>query len=158
MQDAKELLPIVTYHPQWMIAGAVFILTVFVWITWVFWTTRRRKVRTVATIGPKPLIEKDIAALKKKYLALIDEIVEQATARQLTDRQAHQKLSLTVRLFAYEVSGFRAQVMTLDDIKRSRYPALGDIITTYYPNEFAAVAKGTVGEAAQQARQVVSSW
>ncbi|MBC7764522.1 hypothetical protein H7Y29_02305 [Microbacteriaceae bacterium] len=158
MQDAKELLPLVTYLPVRIVVGCVVVGIVLVWTVWVIWSTRHRKIRTISNLGPKNMAPKDITTLKKKYLGLIDEVERQVVTKQLAARTAHQKLSLTVRLFAFEASGFRAQVMTLADIEKGQFPMLSDVIKTYYPNEFASVMHGTVGDALQQARQVVSSW
>lgn len=160
MQDAKELLPLATYSPLRLVIGCVIAALVIGWVSWVFWVTRRQKARTIATLGAKPIVQKDINALKKKYLGLIDEVAQQSAKRQLNNRASHQKLSLLVRLFAFEASGFRAQVMTLADISKGRFPALRDVIATYYPNEFDNdhVVMGSVDDALQRARQVVTTW
>lgn len=158
MQDAKELLPLVSYQLQWAIIGIVLILLVALWIAYIFWTTRRRRPKTVATIKGLDVNGVDIVALRKKYLAFIEEISQECAAKTLTDRQVHQKLSILLRLFAFEASGFRAQVMTLADIRKGRFPKLGEAVETYYPNEFQAVIAGSSAEAIEKAKEVVTTW
>lgn len=158
MQNAKELLTLVGYQPQWLIIGCVLFVSVFVWFGFVFWFTRHKVQKTVLNIGPKILVGKDLEALKRKYLGLIDEVQQQSATQKIVARVVHQRLSLLVRLFAFEASGFRAQVMTLADLERGRFPALREVIATYYPNEFEIVLRGTVEDALRRAREVVASW
>jgi len=158
MQNAKELSPLIGYQSQWLIIGSALILMTILWFVTIFWLTRRRTYRTVSTIGPKEIVGKDLEALRRKYLGLISEIQRLSMQQQLNARQVHQKLSMTVRLFAYEASGFRAQVMTLADIQKGRFPDLGSVIATYYPSEFGVFLRGSVEDAVARAQKVVSAW
>jgi hypothetical protein len=158
MQDAKELLPLMQYQMQWLIIGGMLIAIVIAWFVFIFWSTRHKRPKTVATLKAKTVISVDIAALKRKYLGLIDEVQQAATTGQINNRQVHQKLSLLVRLFAFEASGFRAHVMTLTDLQRGRFPKLKEVIATYYPNEFGILLQGTTDEALAKAREVVATW
>ena len=158
MQDAKELLPLIGYQWQWIVIGSVLIVASIGWVVFIFWHTRHRVRKTVATIAPQKLAGVDLAKLQKKYLGLIDRIAEDAGARTITIRQAHQKLSLLVRLFAFEATGYPAQVMTLSDLENGKFPALQKTITAYYPLEFAALETQEVTVAVSLAKEMVSSW
>lgn len=158
MFDAKDAYPLVNYSPIWITIGIILIGTVIGWYVTVFWITRKKPVRTVATLKPREMVIPDIAAIKKKYLALIDEI-QQAEARgEISSRVAHQKLSIALRFFVYEAQGIKAYVFTLADLKQTRLTNLASVIEQYYMPEFQAVSHGSIPDASNQARQVVSTW
>ena len=90
---------------------------------------------------------------------MIEDVENAHNAKEISARTLHQKLSLLVRFFAFEVSGVRAQVLTLQDLKRTKLTLLAKTIEGYYPPEFEALdSKGSVANALRQAREVVSSW
>jgi len=158
MQDAKELLPLVGYRVQWIIIGALLLLVTFAWIGFIFWHTRQRVQKTVSTLAPHKIAAIDLAALKNKYIALIDEAATEHQQNKLTARQTHQKLSLIVRFFVFEATGFPAQVMTLSDIERRNFPTLQSTIAAYYPDEFEALLKGNVTVSVTKAKDMVTTW
>ena len=158
MQDAKELLPLVNYQIQWVIIGSLLLLVAIVWVGFIFWHTRKRPQKTIASVMAQKVKAIDIAGLKKKYLKLIDQIAQEAQQKTITARQTHQKLSLLVRLFVFEATGYQAQVMTLEDIEKRNLPKLESTITALYPNEFSQLLTGTVDDALAKAREMVTTW
>lgn len=153
----NKLLPLVELPLMWLLIGSSLIISVILWWTFVFWFTRNRKVKTVSDLKPRSL-NLDLGSLKAKYLKIIDEIEIAVNSARIPSRVAHQKLSLAVRLFAFEASGFRAQVMTLSDLEKSRYPSLPKVIREYYPSEFERVDKGEISESIKSAKEIVSRW
>ena len=158
MQNAKELLPIAQYQPQWVIIAGIFIVIIIIWFFFVFYSTRHRVQKTIKTLKTKAVVPLDLSLLKKKYNAFISEIEVDAKQRRINVRVTHQKLSQVVRLFAFEASGFRAQVMTLADIERGKFPMLSKAISEYYPHEFKKISDGTTEQAITKAREVVATW
>lgn len=158
MQNADTLLPLTQYSPVWAIFGVVLFVSATAWVGFVFWTTRKKVQKTIANLPTVQPILPDVAALKIKYLGLIGDIEKASLAKQMTNRQTHQKLSILLRFFVFEVSGFRAQVMTLGDIKLSRYPTLAATIQSYYPDEFSVVLRGSPADGINRARGLVESW
>lgn len=158
MQNVKELSPLMQYQPQWLVIAIGLVLIVAAWIIFVLYRTRYRVQKTISNLKPEAVTQRDLGALKKKYSAFITQIEIDSRQRRINVRTTHQQLSQVVRLFAYEASGFRAQVMTLADIKKSNFPQLSEVIATYYPHEFKKISDGTGEDAIAKARQVVSSW
>jgi flagellar basal body-associated protein FliL len=158
MQDAKELLPLVNYQPQWIVIGSLLILGAVTWVGFIFWHTRKRPQKTVASLSAQKVANVDIAGLKKKYLGLIDQIAQESQQKAINARQAHQKLSILVRLFVFEATGYQTQVMTLADIEKRNLPKLQTTISALYPNEFSQLLTGSVEDALGKARDMVTTW
>lgn len=157
MQDA-ELLPPIRYGTMWFVVGLGMLCAIIFGIGFILWITRNKKMITVADLSPKELKPQDINQLKKKYLVLLDQIEQGYVQKKYSARSVHQFCSRTLRMFVYEASGFRAQVMTLNDLKLSRYPDLGKIIAEYYPPEFASAESTSIDDAVSLARKAIESW
>ena len=123
-----------------------------------FYYTRRRSHRSLATLKPKPYTPPDLTDLKQKYQRLIDEIEQNHTAGKLSSRKAHQKLSHILRMFVVEINGHRVDTLTLRDLEKTRYKTLAAAIKQFYIPEFTAVEQGSVAEAAALARKTVAAW
>ena len=123
-----------------------------------FYSTRRRSHRSLATLKPKPYTPPDLADLKQKYQRLIDEIEQNHTAGKLSSRKAHQKLSHILRMFVVEINGHRVDTLTLRDLEKTRYKTLAAAIKQFYIPEFTAIEQGSVAEAAALARKTVAAW
>lgn len=128
------------------------------WYGFIFWITRHREQRTVLNLQPRVVTQPDVAALKTKYLGFIDQVESKHTARKLSARSVHQKLSLLLRYFVYEANGYAAHVMTLSDLKQSRYTKIANAIEKFYPPEFTKVEQGNVASALATAREIIQSW
>ena len=123
-----------------------------------FYSTRRRSHRSLATLKPKPYTPPDLTDLKQKYQRLIDEIEQKYTAKELSSRKAHQQLSRALRMFVVEINGHRVDTLTLQDLEKTRYKTLAAAIEKFYIPEFTAVEQGSVAEAAALARKTVAAW
>lgn len=145
----------ITYSPIWVLLGLLFLGIAIGTVGVIIYTTRRKEIKTIATLkttAPKVI---NMNVLRDKYIKLINEAEERFKRRQVKASQCHQQLSLIVRLFFCEAMGFHADVMTLSDLKKSNYKKLAELIDGYYPNEFDMLEKGSVADAAEKARQIV---
>lgn len=157
MQDV-ELLPPVKYGINWFIVGLVLIAMLLSLVLFILWVTRKKKLMTIANLSAKEFLPKNLDALKKKYLDLLNQVEQGYLQKKYSARSVHQLCSRTLRMFIYEASGFRAHVMTLSDLKLSRYPEIGKIIADYYPPEFARAESTAIEDAILSARKAIESW
>ena len=145
----------ISYSPLWLIISLGLLLIVVSIIYAIFRVTRRRNIKTLGTLriqAPKVI---NMNVLRDKYVRLINQTEERFIRRQIKASEAHQQLSLLVRLFYCEGMGFHADVMTLDDLKKSNYKRLEKLVNQYYPAEFDKLENGAVSQSAQRAREIV---
>lgn len=145
----------VYYNISWTIIGIVFLLLALATIGLIFYVTRKKKVKSLSTLRVEQPKLLDLEALKQKYIGLIDQAERNYLDHRIKASVAHQHLSLIVRLFYGEALGFRADIMTLDDLKKSTYTQLIKTIEKLYPDEFDTLEKGSVKDAAANARKLV---
>lgn len=158
MHAGTELRGWVDYDPLWLVIGCLLLGAIILWYGFVFYSTRRRSYRSLATLKPKPYTPPDLTDLKQKYQQLIDEIEQNHAAGKLSSRKAHQKLSHALRMFVVEINGHRVDTLTLRDLEKTRYKTLAAAIKQFYIPEFTAVEQGSVAEAAALARKTVAAW
>ena len=158
MRAGTKLREWVDYDPLWLVVGCLLLGAIILWYGFVFYSTRRRPHRSLATLKPKPYTPPDLTDLKQKYQRLIDEIEQNHTAGKLSSRKAHQKLSHVLRMFVVEINGHRVDTLTLRDLEKTRYKTLAAAIKQFYIPEFTAVEQGSVTEAAALARKTVAAW
>ena len=135
--------------------GLLFLGLAIGTIAAIMYATRKKEIKTISTLkitAPKIV---NMNVLRDKYLKMIDAAEERFKRRQIKASQCHQQLSLIVRLFFYEGMGFHADVMTLNDIKKSNYKKLAELVDGYYPDEFDTLEKGWVADSGERARKLV---
>ncbi|MGN6752318.1 MAG: hypothetical protein ACTHJJ_07155 [Intrasporangium sp.] len=142
------------YQERWLWVGVALVGLVMLWYGFVWWATRERPLRQVP--GPGTTIE----ALRRDYLRQIDAVLRRARSGDVSDRQAHQQLSVLVRHFVQEMSGIAAPTMTLTDLTESgdRLVTVAETVATLYPGEFGTHRAETLEGSAALARQVVTGW
>lgn len=145
----------INYSPIWFLIGLFLIGLAIGTIIIIFYVTRRKPIKTIATLDIKAPKVIDMNVLRSKYLKLIDEVEEKFHRKQLKTSECHQTLSMLVRSFYCEAMGFHAEVMTLRDLKKSNHKALAELVEQYYPDEFDKLEKGAVAQSAERARQIV---
>lgn len=145
----------ISYSPLWLIIGLGLILIAVSVVFVIFRVTRRRNIRTLGTLRIQAPKVVNMNVLRNKYIKLINQTEDRFIRRQIKASQAHQQLSLLVRLFYYEGMGFHADVMTLNDLKKSNYKRLVKLVDQYYPAEFDKLENGAVSQSAQRAREIV---
>jgi GTPase Era involved in 16S rRNA processing len=145
----------IAYSPIWALVGLLLLGIAIGIVAVIFYVTRHKEVKTISTLkvsAPKVI---NMNVLRDKYIKLINAAEERYKKRQIKASQCHQQLSLIVRLFFYEAMGFHADVMTLNDLKKTNYKKLTALVDSYYPDEFDTLEKGSVADAAEKARQIV---
>ena len=145
----------ISYSPLWVVIGLGLIIIAFTIVFVIFRITRRRNIRTLSTLHIQAPKTVNMNVLRNKYIKLINQAEERFVKRQIRASEAHQQLSLLVRLFYYEGMGFHADVMTLSDLKKSNYKRLVKLVNQYYPAEFDKLENGAVSQSAQRAREIV---
>lgn len=158
MHVVAKLFPPMDYNIAWFIAGLALCVVLGLYIAAIFFFTRHKDIKTLKDLPVKVIVPVDLSALKAKYLGLINEVEKAFSARKIKSSVAHQQLSMLVRYFAFEASGFRAHLMTLSDIQKADRQHLTETIKSYYPPEFDGLNLGSVADAANAARKVVQTW
>lgn len=158
MQGDVDLRPVFEFSLLWLILGCVLVVIVIGWLVFVIFITRKRVQKTINTLPQVPYVAPDISLLKQKYLALIDDVEKKYASHEYTKRLAHQSLSTLLRFFVYEAQNHRVDVMTLSDLRKTRYLTLAKAIEGLYIPEFRRHEQGDVAAAASSAREMVSSW
>ena len=156
MSNIRELM----YGPEyfgagWTLLGLAFLLGAFCLAYAIIRATRKKKVKTLQSLSPKPVKKIPLADLQTKYSNLLNQTVADFNSHRIKASEAHQRISMLVRLFFCEARGFKADVMTLQDLKKSRYKELAAMIDEYYPNEFDTLERNSVQAAAEKAHQLI---
>ena len=145
----------ISYSPLWLVISLGLFLIGASVIFVIFRITRRRNIKTLSTLHIQAPKVVNMNVLRDKYIKLINQAEDRFIRRQIKASEAHQQLSLLVRLFYCEGMGFHADVMTLDDLKKSNYKRLEKLVNQYYPAEFDKLENGAVSQSAQRAREIV---
>ena len=153
--QAADFYAPIGYSPWWPLAGAALLLQCLGWCAWVWIATRAGADAAV----PEFTAQRNCDSVRQRYWALIAEIEHRHDGGRLDGRAAHLELSLAVRTFVHEMTGTRAQRMTLAQLRERQLPLVADAVERWYPAEFSAGAGSpTVATSAQQAREVVGQW
>ena len=143
------------YDTWWSVLGAIIALASIIVIVVILFITRKKKIRSLATLKVEEPKIKDMNALREKYLGMIDQVERNFNNHMIKASVAHQRISLIVRLFYCEALGFHAEIMTLSDLKKSNYKDLIETIEKLYPDEFDTLEKGSVKNVAEEGRKLV---
>lgn len=155
--SSVSLHPPIQYSLLWLIIGVSIIGFILLWYVIVYFLSRRKSPTTIESIGAGSAV-RDLNGIKMKYLQMIDQSYVKYQAHQITLRQFHKELSITVRYFVYEVTYLPTQKMTLRDFIRLPYPKLTSIIGDYYEKEFSVIEHGDPQTAAATAKELISLW
>jgi hypothetical protein len=153
MPGDNGFFPPVQYNAVWLLIGAVLILLVVAWFVLVPLLTR-----------PRPVVSESAARaalvpqIRARYDTLISDVAIAHSRAELTNRQAHQRLSALVRAFAHETSGYPASAMTLTELRALNLPGLTAAVEQFYPAEFGVSDAGSVVASANEARRVIAEW
>lgn len=158
MSGGSGLNPPIQYSISWLLIGIFLMFVIIIWYAFVFWHTRLKQSKTIATLKKHAPVVVDISKLKQKYLALIREEANKYREKQISPRTLHINLSKLCRFFIFEVKGFPAPTLTLSDLKRSDQKMLTALIETYYPNEFDSILHGQPEVSVKQAEDLITQW
>ena len=151
-----EFFPPVQYQPWWGLIGFLIIVVVIAWWVFVFYSTRKSRVPTPEShYGPTgPSVE----IIRTRYLGLIDETRAAYAKGALPNREAYHQLSMHLRSYVEEREGTRTVTMTLKDLRTTKFTPLSDAVARLYPGAFSPDYSGTVPQALDEARGLVTSW
>ena len=158
MQKNDQLTPPVQYSPIWLIVGTVLLLAIIAVNVYIYWSTRKKKITTIATLPMLPQTKISIEELRTKYLQMITTIEYKYQNHEFDLRQLHLLLSLTIRLFVFEAKGVAVHKFTLSEIQHAELKELYDVILQYYPIEFDAAQKRDAASSIELARRMVMQW
>lgn len=103
-------------------------------------------------------VTKDIYTIKYEYLNKLNMLESELDGGMITSRKAYQELSMTIRLFVYELTGVEVQSYTLKEIKKLNIPVLYELIKEYYDPEFSKLSKGNIKLSIDKTRGVIQRW
>ena len=143
------------YAATWLWVGIGALVLVAAWYVWVLWSTREKKV-----VVPPRITSDRLSRLRADYTRQIDLVLDRAAAGEISQRRAHQQLSVLVRHFVQEVSGIHAPTMTLTELNAtgSRLTPVSEVVGSLYPGEFGPRETATLVGAGTVAKQVVARW
>lgn len=156
LADPKLVRDPASYNIIWSIFGIICLILVVVIYFLIFFLTRKKQIKTIAHLAPQEPVIIDISSIRAKYMGEISRIMAEYEAKKIKASEAHQELSLVVRRFYAEAYSFKAEYLTLSDLKKSNKKPLADAIEKYYPEEFDLLEKGSVANAADIARQLIN--
>ena len=149
-----EFFPPVQYQPWWGLLGFLIIVAVIGWWVFVFLSTRKSRVPQPPAAPRGPGVE----TIRKRYLGLIDETRAAYAKGELPDREAYHQLSMLLRSYVEEREGTRTVTMTLKDLRMTQLTPLSEAVGRLYPGAFSPDSHGTVAQAVDEARGLVTSW
>ncbi len=125
---------------------------------YLLYSVLQKKRKTVKKPEYKPASKVNLAKIKQKYLAELENIRQAAYQEQITTRETYQNMSRCIRQFVYEVTGIKVQNYTLFDIKQLQMPHLESLISEFYHPEFAVISQGDRDAAYEKAKKVIELW
>lgn len=156
----NTLSPLQQYPPSWgVIIGAV-LLVMFVF--YIIMLVLTRKIKIIDNVEEIPLLslEQKLSEIKNKYALQVQEIEKNYINKNLSKRQAFQKLSATLRNFTNEYSHTFDHTSTLQELEiKGAPPLLKDRIKEFYPGAFQeAESQQDVKKAVYDTLQVINLW
>ena len=151
-----EFFPPVVYQPWWGLLGFLILAVVVAWWVFVFVSTRRSRVPVEA--APEAPVGPEVETIRRRYLGLIDETRVAYAAGSLSDREAFHQLSLLMRSYVEEREGTRTVTLTLKELRTTPLRPLTEAVARLYPGAFGPGRAGSVAQALDDARGLVSSW
>ncbi|MCL1852051.1 MAG: hypothetical protein FWF88_03340 [Peptococcaceae bacterium] len=142
MQTSVELQDPFSYsiYPILIAALLILVLSLFLLIRYLI----KKKKQAAALEIRKSILAAELETYKQKYLQQLDEIAGRLQNDEISGRTAYQQLSMTIRLFVYEVTHIKVQNCTLSDIEKLDMPLLYELIREYYAPEFSEDNDGDI--------------
>lgn len=113
---------------------------------------------------PKPVVREegwvkpDLNKLKAEYTGRLNTIGAEFEKDTADIRGAYEKMSITVREFAYKATGVEVDKYTLREIKDTEYGALAELVEEFYEPEFDKISAGDVRMSIEKSRRLVQEW
>lgn len=100
----------------------------------------------------------DINESKWRHASQLDALSAALAAGQVDNRVAHEEISRVARSFVHEATGTDVQDWTLEEIRRSPYASLAELIAICYEPEFAEHSDTNPMASIEHAKAVIWSW
>ncbi len=150
MQVTTELRPLFSYSILYIVFTIILIIFVLILTKYM----KKKELQKELAIPS----HKDLLVIKRKYLAKIDELINNFNSKKLSSRKAYQELSSIIRNFIFEVTNIQVQNYTLKDIASINMPVLYQLVSEYYSPEFARISKGNIALSISKTRMVIEKW
>lgn len=154
---ADTLNPPIQYDPIWLIIGSILLFLILAWYGYVFYRTRKKKIKTFNALKLLPT-GAELDKLKEKYLRLIEEWYQRYQRGDIDLRTLHRSLSMNCRYFVYEAKHFPAPLLTLSDLRLGPYPVLTRLIARFYPDEFDHIDHDSAANSVEAAKGFIQQW
>ena len=106
----------------------------------------------------KKIAEATLEGKKKKYIGELLYIESDLKQNRITVRQAYQRISMTIRMFVFEVTGIKVQKYTLSEIRKVNIPQLTNLVREYYEPEFARETRADIRASLLKTRRLIEAW
>lgn len=157
MKTSVELQDPFAYLIIWIILAVLFAAAV-VFAQVFFRKKLGDRIKREKQIRIKKIAETTLEGLKRKYIGELTCIEMDLRNQNITVRQAYQKMSLSIRMFVYDVTGIKVQKYTLSEIRKVNIPQLTQLVREYYEPEFALESRMDVMSSIGRTRSVIESW
>lgn len=147
--------PSLQYLHRWLVPAVLAALVAFLCIR-----AYRRLLKQYPELRLRrgPVKPSGVEALRRKYLAMVDDAQKQLAAGKIDVREAYRKMSYIARAFVYEGTGIHVRELTLSEIETLNLPALENLVRTCYPPEFAPRTAESARKGFQATRKVIELW
>lgn len=106
----------------------------------------------------KPQPAPDIMSIKANYIRNLEKIKSDLWNKNITTRDAYQRMSMCIRGFVYEITGIQVQNYTLGDIRKLNMPVLEELIKEYYAPEFSEESIDDGMAAIEKTERAIEKW
>jgi len=100
----------------------------------------------------------DLNESKWRHVAQLDKLRAACLAGQVDNRIAHEEISRVARSFVHEATKVDVRDWTLEEIRRSPYASLAELINICYEPEFAEYSDTNPIQSIDHAKAVIWSW
>ena len=144
------------FEGYWLILGGGLVLAAaLAWAAARFWLNKGFR---MPWADSRLLMGTRLNRQKARHLKSIDRIAEEFRTGRIDCRQAHQALSLEVRLFVRDVTGEPVECMAVSDLRKAGFPGVTEVVRDMYEPEFAEISKADVEYMIGRSRRLIAQW
>jgi len=160
METSVELQRFMRYSrtPMIIVGSLIAALTLLIIIYLIHRVIKLMKANRKVTIKEVVWTKPNMSNLKGEYLQKIKKIETEFTSDTTQIRPAYEKLSVTIRDFAYKASGVEVQKYTLSEIRATHLQDLANLIQEFYEPEFDKISEGDVMLAIDKTKRMIIEW
>lgn len=142
------------YSSWWLWLAVLLLVVVIAWYSSVFVATLpTERLRELPALG-------DVHArlLRRRFAGSIRRITERRRRGELSDAQAYDQMSHTVRSFLHQMTGLRAQYLHVDEIAAGPLAPAAALIAALRDARFDTGADADPDRLGAQAEELIRSW